>query len=135
MRLKNVVVCGVADTSWNRHSSTDHPLFPRAGTACAAVLGTKVTAAAAIAISAPNRRTTRGCPACSRFQKPFIVLPLVANARRRPPHQGDARPRLIHGRGRGIDPQPPPGPLMHPMVQWPCAGTVPGALHLTPGLV
>src|SRR4051794_33089892 len=76
MRLKNVGVCGVAATSWNRHSSTDQPLLPRAGTASAAVLGTNPTAAAAIAVSTPSRRTIRGRVPRSLVTKLAMIFPL-----------------------------------------------------------
>jgi hypothetical protein len=96
IRLKNVGVCGVADTSWNLHSSTDQPLFPRAGTACAAVAGSNPIAAAAIAMPAPNRRATLGCTACNLVGKLGMVSPQVRNVRRRPnPRKRDGE-QLIH---------------------------------------
>src|SRR4051794_37882258 len=104
MRLKNVGVCGVAATSWNRHSSTDQPLLPRAGTASAAVDGANVTAAAAIAVNAPSRRTAPGRAAGSLFQTPVIVSPLGGEYLRRPSQRKQPDTQLIHT-AHGFRPQ------------------------------
>src|SRR3954468_22257387 len=104
MRLKNVGVCGVGATSWNRHSSTDQPLLPRAGTASAAVDGANVTAAAAIAVNAPSRRTAPGRAAGSLFQTPVIVSPLGGEYLRRPSQRKQPDTQLIHT-AHGFRPQ------------------------------